>query len=142
VILRALGRLILVPLGLLLGVLAAGAVLVTLGLEWTTHTLSGHADVPGRIAVLIDMGLGVVTLAAAASVVPALLLVVVGEVARIRSALFYVLGGGVALVVLPLLSRMTTLTDGGSVPTRVWTVLATAGFAGGLVYWAIAGRRA
>ena len=142
-ILHAIGRLIMVPLGVLLGAGAAMAVLLTLGLEVTTHALSGRAGDADKLEVLVDLGLGLVSLAAAASILPALLMVIVGEVARIRSVLYYVLGGGVSLALLPMLARWGTIgSSGGNLPTRVWAVLATAGFAGGLVYWMIAGRRA
>lgn len=140
--LRMLGRIVLVPLGFLLAVLAALAVLVTLGLEITTRTISAASSDPDRIEVLLDLGAGILRLLAAATIVPALLVLIVGEVARIRSVLYYVLGGGLALGLLPLFARLGAVTDGGNIPVRVWTVSATAGFAGGLVYWLVAGRRA
>lgn len=140
--LRTLGRIVMVSLGFLLAAISALAVLVTLGLEITTHTLSAASSDPDRIEVLLDLGAGVLRALSAATIVPALLVVIVGEVARIRSALYYVLGGGLALGLLPLLARVGTTSETGSLPVRVWTVTATAGFAGGLVYWLIAGRRA
>lgn len=140
--LRTLGRIVIVSLGFLLAAISALAVLVTLGLEITTHTLSTASSDPDRIEVLLDLGAGVLRALSAATIVPALLVVIVGEVARIRSALYYVLGGGLALGLLPLLARVGTTSETGSLPVRVWTVAATAGFAGGLVYWLIAGRRA
>jgi hypothetical protein len=143
VIARALGRLIVVPLGLLMGALAAAAVLVTLGLEVTTHTLSASPDDAARLDVLLDMGFGFLTIAAASSILPALLLAVIGEIARIRSALYYIVGGGIALAMLPFVSGFGTHDASiAAVPTRAWTVLATAGFAAGFVYWLVAGRRA
>jgi hypothetical protein len=143
-ILHAVGRIVLVPLGFLLGLAAAVWVLLTLGLEVTTQTLAHQASDADKVGVLIDIGLGFLRVFAAASILPALLVVIVGEVARIRSVLYYVLGGGLALAMFPLLARIgTTLPDAsGSVPIRAWAVLSTAGFAGGLVYWVIAGRRA
>ena len=39
------------------------------------------------------------------TVIPALLVVFIGEIARIRSALYYVVGGGLALAAVPLLAR-------------------------------------
>jgi hypothetical protein len=142
VIARALGRLIMIPLGLLLGAITAGAVLLTLGLEVTTHTLSASPDDFSRLEVLLDMSFGALSVAAASSILPALLVIVVGEIARIRSALFYVLGGGISLALLPLIARIGTDEPIIGMWPRVWTVLATAGFAGGFVYWLIAGRRA
>jgi len=142
VILRALGRLIMVPLGLILGLVASLAVLVSLGLEVTTQTLARQSGDLDKLEILIDMGLGFVTVAAAVSLLPALLVVAVGEVARIRSVLYYVLGGGAAMTLLPALARLGSAESSAAMPARVWTVMATAGFAGGLVYWLVAGRRA
>jgi hypothetical protein len=142
VILRALGRLVMVPLGLILGFVAALAVLVSLGLEVTTQTLSRQAGEFDKLEILVDMGFGVLTVAAAASVLPALLIVAVGEIVRIRSVLYYVVGGGAAMALLPALTRLAGPDSAASMPIRVWTVMATAGFAGGLVYWLVAGRRA
>ena len=73
---------------------------------------------------------------------PALLLVIIGEVARIRGALYYVIGGGAALAVVPLLARLGQPARVLELSPVVWQVLATAGFAGGFVYWLLAGRRA
>ena len=78
----------------------------------------------------------------ALTLVPAVLLVVVGEVARIRSAIYWVLGGGASLACVPFL---TSLLAGEAValPTQtLLQILATSGFAGGLAYWALAGRSA
>jgi len=142
VILRALGRLIMVPLGLILGLVASLAVLVSLGLEVTTQTLANRSEDLDKLEILVDMGLGFVTVAAAVSLLPALLVVAVGEIARIRSVLYYVMGGGAALALMPALARLGATQAAVAMPTRVWTVMATAGFAGGLVYWLVAGRRA
>jgi hypothetical protein len=73
---------------------------------------------------------------------PALLLVIVGEVARIRGAMYYVIGGGVALALVPLLARLGEPSTVLGLAPAVWQVLATAGFAGGFVYWLLAGRNA
>jgi hypothetical protein len=76
------------------------------------------------------------------TIIPALLVVFVGEVARIRSALYYVAGGGAALAAIPLLARVGQ-SGGVVLPEQiVWQVFATAGFAGGFIYWLIAGRNA
>jgi hypothetical protein len=68
--------------------------------------------------------------------------VIVGEVARIRLWLYYVIGGGLALAAIPLLARINASGVGTLSEATVWQVFATAGFAGGLVYWIIAGRNA
>lgn len=141
---RALARLILVPLGCLLGVLAAAGVLLTLGLERATQAMHGGLQM-SQLERLFEMVLAMPGLARVVSLVPAVLLVIIGEVARIRSATYYVIGGGAVLAILPLLSQ----SDGSSGAAKgilevgaLWQVFATAGFAGGFIYWLIAGRRA
>ena len=69
-------------------------------------------------------------------------MVIVGEIARIRSLVYYVAGGGVALAAIPLLARSASGAPSPRPSTLVWQVFATAGFAGGFVYWLIAGRNA
>ena len=80
------------------------------------------------------------TFASVQTLLPALLLVIVGEVARIRSALYYVIGGGATLAVVPLMARLGEPLTVLDLSPVVWQVLATAGFAGGFVYWLLAGR--
>ena len=82
------------------------------------------------------------TFASVQTLLPALLLVIVGEVARIRSALYYVIGGGATLAVVPLMARLGEPLTVLDLSPVVWQVLATAGFAGGFVYWLLAGRNA
>lgn len=140
---KTVGRIILVPLALLLASAASFFVLATLGLERITgalHRYGSGDDAAVAMFALVDQGLVLTT---GLTVIPALLVVFVGEVARIRSALYYVAGGGAALAAIPLLAR---LGQQGMQPMladhTVWQVFATAGFAGGLVYWLVAGRNA
>jgi hypothetical protein len=55
--------------------------------------------------------------------------------------MYYVLGGGLAMAAVPMLTRL-----GQSSPLEtsavVYQVFAVAGFAGGFVYWLLAGRGA
>ncbi len=142
-IVHAIGRLIMVPLGFIIGAGVAIMVLLTLGLERITQVVSGQALETGGIELLIGLVRGFMGLAGVATVIPALAVVIVGEVARIRSVLYYVLGGGLALGLLPVLARVGTGGGNGMANLgQLWPVFATAGFAGGLVYWLVAGRRA
>jgi hypothetical protein len=140
---KTVGRLILIPLALLLAAAASIFVLVTLGLERITGALRQQAvandDMVEAMANLLNQGFLLTT---GLTVIPALLVVFIGEVARIRSALYYVAGGGLALAAVPLLARLGA--GGAAAPTDqiVWQVFATAGFAGGFVYWLLAGRNA
>jgi hypothetical protein len=142
VVWRALGRLILVPVAFLAAAAIATLVAVTLGLERITHAIQGKGDGTLGVEGLVDLLLEGRLLASGLTLLPALAVVIVGEVARIRSSVYYIVGGGAALAAIPLLARLGEA--GGLVlpAAAVWQVLATAGFAGGFVYWLLAGRRA
>jgi hypothetical protein len=139
--LRMLGRLLLVPIAFLFATAAAGFVVLSVGQERIVHTMAGKdldADTLRAALELARLALAMVSLEA---LLPVLLLIIVGEVARIRSAYYYVLGGGAALALMPLLVRAGG--DASWMPfPAVWQLLATAGFAGGFVYWLLAGRTA
>lgn len=139
---RTLGRLVVVPLSFLAAAVMAGLVLVTLGLERITHAIQGKGEDGLDVAGLVELVLEGRLLASGLTLLPAIAVVVIGEVARIRSSVFYIVGGGLALAAIPLLARIGE-ADGLVLPAAaVWQVLATAGFAGGFVYWLLAGRRA
>lgn len=140
--LRAVVRLAMVSLAVLFAAMTALFVLLTLGLEHVTRAVHGQSVDAASLRSLFQIvrtGLG---LASSATLLPALAVVLIGEVARTRSLIYYVLGGGAALAAIPLLSRLGQETAGGADLPLVWQVFATAGFAGGLVYWLLAGRRA
>jgi hypothetical protein len=81
-------------------------------------------------------------LAQALTILPALAIVIIGEVARIRSVYYYVVCGGLAAVSAPLIARIGL--DGPFVVPAIpiWQVFATGGFIAGFVYWLLAGRKA
>ncbi|MCH9764766.1 MAG: hypothetical protein K0U34_02055 [Alphaproteobacteria bacterium] len=140
---RTLGRLILLPIAFLIAVSVTGFILVTLGLEHITHALHGQSDDGAEVATtIVELFWRGSLLMSGLSILPALGVIIVGEVARIRSWLYYMIGGGLALASVPLLSRLGQADAIAAVPAIVWQVFATAGFAGGLVYWLIAGRKA
>jgi hypothetical protein len=139
---RTFGRLILIPIAVLIATAVAGFILVTLGLETITHAMHGREPGADTITAVLDLFWQGTLLASSLTIIPALAVIVVGEVARIRSWLYYMVGGGLALAAIPLLARL----DQGEVlalpPAAVWQLFATAGFAAGLAYWLIAGRTA
>ena len=139
---RTLGRLLLIPIALVIAALVGGLVLFTLGLERITQATQGRWQDGDTISGLFDLILQGQLLISGLTVVPALAVVIIGEVARIRSMLYYVLGGGLAVVAVPLLARFGETGAISGLPTAVWQVSATAGFAGGWVYWLLAGRNA
>ncbi len=115
-------------------------VLITLGTERLTHAVQGTEDVTiGAAAELMGHA---VALISTMTILPAVALVIVGEVARIRSIYYYVVGGGLALVAIPALIQVSSVGTVQMPSTIVWQVFATAGFLGGFTYWLIAGRNA
>lgn len=139
---RAIGRIILLPIAFVLAALVTLFVIFSLGQERVVQGMTGRGPDEATIGAAVDL-LGLAwSLASVQTLLPALLLVIVGEVARIRGALYYVIGGGAALAVVPLLARLGQPATVLAVSPVVWQVLATAGFAGGFVYWLLAGRNA
>ena len=146
---RTLWRIVWVPVAFALATLAGLFVLGTLGLErltaatgggrgiadWIANALANPKELKGTVQLLGS-------LASALTLVPAMLVVIVGEVARIRSSIYYVIGGGVAVVAVPVVMRVMQSGAGAATAAPVLQVLATAGFAAGLVYWLLAGRSA
>lgn len=143
-ILSTLGRMIWVPIAFVISAAITIAVLVSIGSERITQAMAWRGPEGDSIGALFELMRQAHLLMSGLTLIPALLVIVVGEVARIRSALYYIIGGGLALAAVPLLARMG---QGGSLsaavpPVVVWQVFATAGFCGGWVYWLLAGRRA
>jgi len=143
---RAILRLILVPLAFSFALFAALFVLFTLGQERIVHEMSGGnlgedwIDIATTMMTNADL---FISLASAITIVPALLLIIIGEVSRIRSSLYYVVGGGLVLAAIPVLAKLATSTETFILPSAtILQIFAAAGFAAGLVYWAIAGRTA
>jgi len=138
--LKFLWRLIVLPFGFLLGAMAAAAVLISLGSERLTHVISSDSEM--SMAETWELTTHVLVLTSAMTVVPALILVVVGEVARIRSVYYYVIGGGAALATVPLIAKLGEAGTFTIPSASIWQIFATAGFCGGFVFWLIAGRSA
>ena len=138
--LATLGRMLLVPIAFLVAAAVALFVLVTLGSERITHAVQGTEDVP--ISAAFELMGQAVALTSAMTALPALALVIIGEVARIRSIIYYVVGGGLCLVAVPALADFGRDGTLAMPSATIWQVFATAGFLAGFVYWLLAGRRA
>jgi hypothetical protein len=139
---RALGRIIMVPLAFILAALTTLFVIFSLGQERIVQAMTGRGPDEATIGAAFDLLGLAVALVSVQTLLPALLLIIVGEVGRIRSAMYYVIGGGAALALVPLLARLGEPSAVLGLARAVWQVLATAGFAGGFVYWLLAGRNA
>ena len=139
---RTVGRLILVPIALLIAAVVSSFVAFTLGLERVTGALHEQGQGDDSFMAMFDLVNQGLLLSSGLTIIPALLIVIVGEVSRIRSGLYYIVGGGAALAAVPLLARLGEAGDFVMPSAVVWQVFATAGFVGGFAYWLIAGRTA
>ena len=142
-----LGRLIWVPIAFVISGVATAFFLFYIAQERFFQAAAGKGPDSATLMGLFELFREGRVLMSGLTIVPALAVIIIGEVARIRSVLYYLVGGGVALVAVPLLARYGQAPAGASLstllpPTLVWQVFATAGFLGGWVYWFLAGRNA
>ena len=144
-ILRTIGRFIIVAIGFILALTTSLVMLVLIGGRELGRGYVETANLDPTFSLITDIW-GVVLFATALgpalTILPALAAIIIGEVARIRSAVYYVLAGGAALIALPLL-YVTGDGIAAAVPnTRYMIIFSASGFVGGFVYWLIAGRKA
>lgn len=143
----ALRRLVAVAFGFALAIVAGAVTLFFLGARWAAGEVNAFtpqgADDMSRA---LNDGLGFIafffTVAPVLTLLPALAVAVVGEVVRIRSILYYLVGGGAAAALMPLIATRTDITESSAYAAPYFTLMATAGFAAGMVYWLVAGRNA
>lgn len=144
-VVRTLFRMIWVVTALLVAIAVALTVLFALGAVWVGDELKEAAPNDPLLrdgAPIFGVVMFAGTVGPALTALPALVAAVAGEALRIRSWMYYVLAGGVALAVVPLLAapQGTDLTEIAA--SHYMTIFATAGFAGGFIYWLLAGARA
>jgi hypothetical protein len=128
-----------------LAVAVALAVLFALGAMWTGDALRAAAPNDPLLrdgAPIFGMVLFAGTVTPALNALPALIGVVAGEVLRIRSWMYYVLVGGASLAAIPILAAPDPADLPRIIASPYMTIFAAAGFAGGFVYWLLAGARA
>lgn len=141
---KLFGRLVVVAIAFILALLVSFFILAYLGGQLLTETLAqeyGDAlpsealDFIGFIGFLIE-------LYPAITLLPAVLVVAVGEIGRIRSWMYYVLAGGAASLMVPLFYVVSFATERDMPSAAFLVIFATAGFGGGVLYWLLAGRKA
>jgi hypothetical protein len=147
VILNTVLRGIWVVLAFGIAALAALAVLFALGAIWVGDELRAaaphdpllhHHGAASFFGVVLFAG----TVTPALTSLPALVAAVAGEVLKVRSWMYYVLAGGVSLAAVPLLVGARNSDVEAVASSQYMAIFLTAGFAGGFVYWLLAGRNA
>lgn len=144
--LRLIGRLIVIGFGFFLSALAVLFILTYLGGQMLStemqQTQAGEPVFPEAVLDVFGALTFILAIYPAATILPAIIAIVIGEVGRIRSLLYYVIAGGLASLAIPLLYVATNSAEVDMPTNALLMVFATAGFGGGLVYWMIAGRSA
>ena len=138
-------RMLWVVVAFSIAAVAALAVLFTLGAIWAGNELRAAAPDDPLVqdgAPIFGLMLFADTVGPALTALPALIAVVAGEVLGVRSWLYYVLAGGLALAAIPIMAAPDMAELPAIVASRSTTIFATAGFAGGFLYWLLAGARA
>ena len=144
-IFRTIFRMVWVVVAFCLAVAVALAVLFALGAMWTGDALRAAAPNDPLLrdgAPIFGMVLFAGTVTPALNALPALIGVAAGEVLRIRSWMYYVLAGGASLAAIPILAAPDTADLPRIIASPYMTIFAAAGFAGGFIYWLLAGARA
>ena len=142
-----IGRMLSVLFGFILAVIASAIMLFFLGVRWAAQEAVAYTpDNADEMSIIMNEWFGVmaffVTVTPLLTLLPGFAVVAVGEVARIRSALYYILSAGAAAALMPVLSAPAQVAASPGYSTEYFAIIATAGFAGGFVYWLIAGRNA
>ena len=139
-----IGRILVIFFALMLASIAAGIVIALglLGPQWRGFT--GDPVEQGGFWLLVFFASGFTW---AAGLLPLVIAIAVAESAKIRSALAYIAGGAVLLVLgyfgSGFSGRYEESIDRAPPPvSRESEIAAAAGAAFGLVYWTIAGRKA
>ena len=137
------GRILVIIFALLLAIVAAG---ITLAAGILLPEWAGHGFRSNRAGALFRLlRFSPPAYVGAVAFMPALLVIVIAEAARLRNFLYYGVGG--ALVGLAsyygtdISVRLENTTDVTPVANAL-QLAAAAGIIGGLVYWLIAGRNA
>ena len=137
-----LGRIIVIIFGLLVAILVAG---ITLAIGVVLPEWAAMDSDPIERVIFFFVAFFATSYVGAVGVLPAALVIAISEAARMRSLIYYGVGG--ALVALAsyygsdIAFQLENTTDVTPVANAL-QLAAAAGILGGLAYWLIAGRNA
>jgi hypothetical protein len=137
-----LGRIIVIIFGLLVAILVAG---ITLAMGIVLPEWAAMDSDPIERVIFFFVAFFATSYVGAVGVLPAALVIAISEAARMRSLIYYGVGG--ALVALAsyygsdIAFQLENTTDVMPVANAL-QLAAAAGILGGLAYWLIAGRNA
>ena len=137
-----LGRIIVIIFGLLLAILVAG---ITLAIGIVLPEWAAMDSDPIERVIFFFVAFFATSYVGAVAMLPAELVIAISEIARMRSFIYYGVGG--ALVALAsyygadISFQLENTTDVTPVANAL-QLAAAAGILGGLTYWLVAGRNA
>jgi hypothetical protein len=136
------GRIIVIIFGLLVAIIVAAITLAigVVGTDWVGADSDPSERVRIFFAAFFATGFIVVF-----ATLPAVLVILVSEIARIRNFIYYGVGGALVALAAYSISGISVWLENTTDVTPVANTLqlaAAAGILGGLAYWLIAGRNA
>lgn len=137
-----IGRILAIFVGFLVAILAAG---ITLGIGIVAPDWAGVDSDPFERVTFFVVSFFATSFVGAVAFVPALIVIIFAEIARMRSFIYYGVGGALVALVSyygsDISLRLENTTDVPPVANALQLV-AAAGIIGGLAYWLVAGRTA
>jgi hypothetical protein len=136
------GRILVIIFGLLIAIIVAG---ITLAIGIVAPDWAGADSDPFERVMFFTVSFFATSFVGAVAILPAVIVIAISEVARMRSFIYYGVGG--ALVALAsyygsdISVQLENTTDVMPVANAL-QLAAAAGILGGLAYWLIAGRNA
>jgi hypothetical protein len=136
------GRIIVIFFALFLAIIAAG---ITLAIGIVAPDWSGVDSDPFERVSFFVVSFFATSFVGAVALLPALVVIVIAEAARLRNFLYYGVGGALVGLASYFGSDISVRLENTTDVTPVGHTLqlaAAAGIIGGLVYWIVAGRNA
>ena len=136
------GRIIVIFFALMVAIIAAG---IALAIGIVTPDWTGVDSDPFERVSFFIVSFFATSFVGAVAFLPALVVIVIAEAARLRSFLYYGVGGALVGLASYYGSDISVRLENTTDVTPVGNALqlaAAAGIIGGLVYWLIAGRNA
>jgi hypothetical protein len=136
------GRIIVIFFALFFAIIAAG---ITLAVGIVAPDWAGVDSDPFERVSFFIVSFFATSFVGAVALLPALVVIVIAEAARLRNFLYYGIGGAVVGLASYFGSDISVRLENTTDVTPVGNTLqlaAAAGIIGGLVYWVVAGRNA
>jgi len=137
-----LGRILVIIFGLLIAIIVAG---ITLAIGIVAPDWAGADSDPFERVMFFAVSFFVTSFVGAVAILPAAIVIAISEVARMRSFIYYGVGGALVALASYYGSDISVQLENTTDVTPVASALqlaAAAGILGGLAYWLIAGRNA